>query len=93
MRAATRLPEFLVTYEGQLSIWKKSPYPPKVIESSGIQQSESPDIICIKAILIPSSLEEAVQPLTLNVSSTGYYLDVIARKLGLTDGNNVLVSR
>lgn len=93
MRAATRLSEFVVISEGQLSIRRKDPYPSKIIESSIIQQSESPDSICIEAIHIPSSLEKAVLPVTLNVSSTGYYLDVIARKLDLTDGNKILVSR
>lgn len=92
MRAATRLSKFVVTSEGQLSIWRKDPYPPEIIESSIIQQSESPDSICIEAIYIPSSLENAVHPVILNVSSSGYYLDVIARKLDLTDGNKILVS-
>ncbi|KAL9452885.1 hypothetical protein AB3S75_008634 [Citrus x aurantiifolia] len=93
MRAATRLSEFVVTSEGQLSLWRKDPYPPEIIESSIIRQSESPDSICIEAIHIPSSLEMAVHPVTLNVSSTGYYLDVIARTLDQTDGNKILVSR
>lgn len=93
MRAATRLSKFVVTSGGQLSIWRKDPYPPEIIESSIIQQSESPDSVCIEAIYIPSSLENAVHPVILNVSSSGYYLDVIARKLDLTDGNKILVSR
>ncbi|XP_031249532.1 small RNA 2'-O-methyltransferase-like isoform X2 [Pistacia vera] len=93
MRAAARLSESVVTFEGQLSIWRKNPYPPNIIESLVIQQSNSPNSICVGAIYIPCSLEKAIQSVTLDVSSTGYYLDVIARKLGLTDGNKVLVSR
>ncbi|XP_044496175.1 small RNA 2'-O-methyltransferase isoform X3 [Mangifera indica] len=92
MRAAARL-ESVVTFEGQLSIRRKNPYPPNIIESLVIQQSDSANSICFQGIYIPCSLEKAVQSVTLDVSSTGYYLDVIAQKLGLTDGNKVLVSR
>jgi hypothetical protein len=38
-------------------------------------------------------LEKTVEPVTLDVSSTGYYMDVIAGNLGLTDASSVLVSR
>jgi hypothetical protein len=30
---------------------------------------------------------------TLDISSSGYYLDVIAQKLGVTDASKVLLSR
>ncbi|KAH7568467.1 hypothetical protein ACOSP7_011433 [Xanthoceras sorbifolium] len=93
MSAAARLPEFVVTCEGQLSIWRKKSYPPEIMESSLFQQSDTLDSICIKAMHIPCSLEKAVQPVTLNISSTGYYLDVIAQKLGLADGNRIMISR
>ncbi|KAK1560775.1 hypothetical protein Q3G72_030791 [Acer saccharum] len=93
MSAAARLPEFVVTSEGQLSIWRKNSYPPEIIESSHFQQSDTVDSICITGMHIPCSVEKEVQPVTLNISSTEYYLDVIARKLGLADGNKVMISR
>ncbi|KAE8735713.1 Double-stranded RNA binding protein-related / DsRBD protein-related, putative isoform 2 [Hibiscus syriacus] len=35
----------------------------------------------------------AVEPVILNISTAGYYLDAIAQKLGLSDGNMVFISR
>ncbi|GAV65633.1 dsrm domain-containing protein/Methyltransf_23 domain-containing protein [Cephalotus follicularis] len=93
MGAAARLSGSLITSEGHLSIRRQNPFPREIIESSVIEESGSQESIWIEAIHIPSSLEEAVKPLTLCVSTTGYYLDVIAQKLGLTDANKVLVSR
>ncbi|EOY25539.1 hypothetical protein QUC31_011642 [Theobroma cacao] len=90
MRAATGLPELVVNPERQLSIRKENPYPPDVIESSVSQQSES---ITTMAIYIPCSPEKAVEPVILNISPKGYYLDVIAQKLGLSDANEILISR
>ncbi|KAJ4702952.1 Small RNA 2'-O-methyltransferase-like [Melia azedarach] len=56
--------------------------------------SQNPQILyALKPYLSQVHWKRPFSHCTLNVSSTGYYLDVIARKLGLTDGNNVLVSR
>ncbi|KAK8629062.1 hypothetical protein V6N13_077919 [Hibiscus sabdariffa] len=93
MRAAAGLQELVVSPEERLSIWRKDPYPPDVIESSMSQQSNVAECITIMAIYIPCSPEKAVEPVVLNISTTGYYLDVIAQKLGLSDGNMVLISR
>lgn len=93
IRAAAGLPELVVSAEGQLSIWRKDPYPPNVIESSISQQSDVAESITTMAIYIPCSPEKAVEPVILNISSTGYYLDVIAQILGLSDANKVLISR
>ncbi|XP_011037779.1 PREDICTED: small RNA 2'-O-methyltransferase-like [Populus euphratica] len=82
-----------VASKGQLSIQKQNPYPTEIIESSDIQQSDSPESILVKAIQIPASLDKTVQPVTLNISSAGYYLDVIAEELGVTDASKVLLSR
>ncbi|KAM7256589.1 hypothetical protein ACFE04_012330 [Oxalis oulophora] len=92
LRAATKLPNSLVTPKGEFSIQRQNKYPPLILESA-TQQSDCPANTWLKAIYIPSLLEQDIQPVTLNISSTGYYLDVIARELGLTDANNVLVSR
>ncbi|XVF26334.1 hypothetical protein REPUB_Repub14bG0007300 [Reevesia pubescens] len=93
MRAAAGLPELVVSPEGQLSIRKKDPYPPNVIESSVSQQSGVAESITTMAIYIPCSPEKAVEPVILSISPTGYYLDVIAKKLGLSDANKILISR
>ncbi|XVF23082.1 hypothetical protein REPUB_Repub13aG0007300 [Reevesia pubescens] len=93
MKAAAGLPELVVSHEGQLSIRKKDPYPPDVIESSVSQQSGVAESITTMAIYTPCSPEKAVEPVILNISSTGYYLDSIAQKLGLSDANKVLISR
>jgi hypothetical protein len=92
MRTIPRL-SGCVTSKGQLSIQKQNPYPTEIIESSDIQQSGSPENILVKAIQIPASLDETIQPVTLDISSSGYYLDVIAQKLGVTDASKVLLSR
>ncbi|MBA0568598.1 hypothetical protein Golob_006077 [Gossypium lobatum] len=93
MRAAAGLPELVVSAEGQLSIWRKDPYPPNVIESSISQQSDVAESITTMAIYIPCSPEKAVEPVILKISSTGYYLDVIGQILGLSDANLILISR
>jgi len=92
MRTIPRL-SGCVTSKGQLSIQKQNPYPTEIIESSDIQQSDSPESILVKAIQVPASLDKTVQPVTLNISSAGYYLDVIAEQLGVTDASKVLLSR
>ncbi|XP_030969522.1 small RNA 2'-O-methyltransferase-like isoform X1 [Quercus lobata] len=93
MRAASRLSELVATSEGQLSIWRKNLYPPEVIESSVDQQSGAPQSTLVEAIHIPCSQEKAIELVILDISSTGYYLDVIAKKLDLADAAKVLISR
>lgn len=93
MRAATRLSGLVATSEGQLSIWRQNSYPPEIIESSVNQQSGSPQSTSVEAIRIPCSLEKDVELVTLDISSTGYYLDVIAKNLDLADAAKLLISR
>lgn len=93
MRAASRLSELVATSEGQLSIWRKKLYPPEVIESSVDQKSGAPQSTLVEAIHIPCSQEKAIELVILDISSTGYYLDVIAKKLDLADAAKVLISR
>lgn len=93
MKAAAGLPELAVSPEVDLSISKKDPYPPDVIESSVSQISGFAESITTMAIYIPYSPEGAVEPVIFNIPSTGYYLDIIAQKLGLSDANKVLISR
>lgn len=93
MRAASSLSDTVVTAKEQLSLQRKNPYPSGIIKSSDAQKPLSPEIIQVKAIYIPCSLDKNVQPVTLNVASAGYYLDSIAQSLGMADGNKVMLSR
>lgn len=93
LRAAATLPTLITATEGQLWIRRQNPYPPEVIEPLLVEQSSTLGSVCVEALLIPSSLNEDVKPVTLNVSSSAYYLDVIAQKLGLLDASKILVSR
>ncbi|KAK6916881.1 HEN1, double-stranded RNA binding domain 2 [Dillenia turbinata] len=90
--AAAKLPGLVATSEGGLSLQRKDPYPHEVLQpmlnEAGLQAN-----IEINAIHIPFSLEKPIQPLTLNVSASGYYLDVIAQKLGVENAARVLMSR
>lgn len=89
LKAAARVP--LLISENHLSMRRPSPYPPEVLEA--IDNSNLPESICIKAVRVPCSIDKIVEPLLLNVSINGYYLDVIAQELGVTDASKVLVSR
>ncbi|KAJ4836352.1 hypothetical protein Tsubulata_043970 [Turnera subulata] len=93
MRAAAGLSGYVVASKGNLSIQKKNPYPPAIIKLSDIQQSVSQEDIVVKVIHIPPSLDKIIQPSSLDVPSSGYYLDIIAQKLGVRDANKVFMSR
>ncbi|GMH01422.1 hypothetical protein Nepgr_003261 [Nepenthes gracilis] len=91
--AASRLSELVAISDDQLWIRRQNPYPPELRHSlvdPGFHMTENE---CVEAAYIPSSLDKAVQPIMLNVFSKGYYLDVIAKELGVTDASKVLVSR
>ncbi|XP_010265807.1 PREDICTED: small RNA 2'-O-methyltransferase isoform X2 [Nelumbo nucifera] len=92
MRAA-RLSCSVVTSEEKLWIWRKNSFSPETIQALSNQQFSSIEGIRIKAIRIPCSIEKLVEPITLNVSSDEYYMDVMAGQLGVTDASEVLVSR
>ncbi|KAK2981401.1 hypothetical protein RJ640_017989, partial [Escallonia rubra] len=90
LRAAATLPGSVSTSEDQLSVRRQNPYPPEYLVN---QQSGLPEGTSIGALLIPSSIKNSVEPLSISVSANGYYLDVIARELGVTDASQVMVSR
>ncbi|GER26061.1 small RNA 2'-O-methyltransferase [Striga asiatica] len=92
LKAAAKMTNLLLISDEQLSLKRKSPYPPEIIASLNHESSLS-ESIAVECIRIPASLGEAVQVLMLNIASTGYYLDVIARELCLADASNVLISR
>ncbi|KAL7211264.1 hypothetical protein ACSBR2_014195 [Camellia fascicularis] len=93
LKAASRLSGSVSASEEQLSMKRENPYPPEIVQSVVDQQSSLLNSILIKVVRIPYSVEKTVEPLTLNVASNGYYLDIIAQELGLTDASKVLVSR
>ncbi|KAF8408765.1 hypothetical protein HHK36_004834 [Tetracentron sinense] len=89
---AAKLSGSVATSEGKLWTWRQNPYSPEV-QALINQQSSSVEVIRFEAIQIPCSIEKPVEPVTLDVSSNGYYMDVIAQKLGVPDASGVLVSR
>ncbi|GMN54677.1 hypothetical protein TIFTF001_023794 [Ficus carica] len=91
-KAAAQLSGIVVTSEDQHWIRRQNPYPLDVIESA-IGESGSPGSFSIEAVYIPWSSEKAVDVVNLNVSSPGYYLDVIAKQLGLVEASEVLITR
>lgn len=93
VRAAAGLSELISTSEEELWFRRRNPYAPETVESSSIQQLGSTEIFSIEAINVPSSLEKTVERVILNVSSSGYFLDVIAKQLGLSKASDVLISR
>ena len=108
MRAAAELSGFIASSEGELWIRRQSPYPPEIIELSSIQQnpnnpeiivspsnqqSASPELLMVEAIIIPCSLEKNIERVILNLTSSGYYLDVIAKQLGLLEATDLMISR
>lgn len=81
------------THEDQLSLRRRNPYPPEIMQTLVNQQSSLAGSIWISAILIPCSVEKTAMSLMLKIALNDYYPDVIAQKLGLSDASTVLVSR
>ncbi|KAJ8430266.1 hypothetical protein Cgig2_030665 [Carnegiea gigantea] len=93
MRAASRLSELIAVSEEELWIRRREPYPYDLVESLIDQQTPMTSEACIEAVYIPFSLNEDVRSVSLNLGPKGYYLDVIAQKLGVVDASKVLISR
>ena len=92
IRAATKISGFLSTCEQHLWLKKQSPYPQDVVESL-VLQAGMPDCIQVAAAKIPSSMEKPIETVTLHISAKEYYLDIIAKELGLEDASFILISR
>lgn len=90
MDAATRLSETLFTCKEQVSLRRTSPYPTEVLQSVEVSCEQE---TYVKAIRVPYLVEKNVEPLTLDVSSNKYYMDAIARELGVEDASKVFLSR
>lgn len=86
---ASKLTDLVKISDDQLSLQRKTSYSPEIISSIN-HESES---ILLDVIRIPVSREKAAESLKLKISATGYYLDVIARALGLTGASDIIISR
>ncbi|KAG2318496.1 hypothetical protein Bca52824_011709 [Brassica carinata] len=91
MKAAAKLPDYIVISPHVASLRRKNPYPPKIRKAVATHVES----ISFKAVYIRCTTggEEVVEPVTLDISPDQYYLDVIAKKLGLKDGGLVMISR
>ena len=93
LRAAAKLSESLYVPKGQLSIRRKNPYPSEVMTSTVIESSLSSERSLIEVVRIPHLLDKPVESIILDLSPTRYYLDLIAKELGLCDAAKVFISR
>ncbi|KAF8096125.1 hypothetical protein N665_0317s0031 [Sinapis alba] len=93
MKAAEKLPDFIVTTPHEASLRRKNPYPSEAVEALATQVSDSLDSREVKAVYIPCNGEEVVELGAVDISANRYYLDSIAERLCLKDGNQVMISR
>ncbi|KAM3361751.1 small RNA 2'-O-methyltransferase [Capsicum galapagoense] len=93
IEAAKKLADTLLFSEEKLSLKRLTPHPPEIIQSLLKNEPNVPESISISAVRIPSSAEKTVESVPLNTSSGNYYLDVIAKELGVKDASKVLISR
>ncbi|KAL3344934.1 hypothetical protein AABB24_024071 [Solanum stoloniferum] len=93
IEAAKRLEDSLLFSEEKLSLKRLTPHPHEIIQSLPKNEPNFPESISFEAIRVPSSAEKTVEPVILNASSGNYYLDVIAKELGVEDASKVLISR
>ncbi|KAJ0239381.1 Small RNA 2'-O-methyltransferase [Hirschfeldia incana] len=94
MKAAAKLPDFIVASPHEASLRRKNPYPSETVEAlAATQVSDSLESRKVKAAYIPCKGEEIVELDSVDVSSGRYYLDCIAERLCLKNGNQVMISR
>ncbi|MCD7469664.1 Small RNA 2'-O-methyltransferase [Datura stramonium] len=93
IEAAKRLADTLLFSEEKLSLKRLTPHPPEIIQSLLKNEPNFPESISIEAVRIPFSTEKTVESVILNAASGNYYLDVIAKELGVKDASKVLISR
>ncbi|KAJ4912769.1 Small RNA 2'-O-methyltransferase [Raphanus sativus] len=90
MKAAAKLSDYIVVSPHVASLRRKNPYPPAIVEAFGHGESIQVEAVYTKCA---TSGEEVVDPVTLDISSGRYYLDIIAKKLGLKDSSQLIISR
>lgn len=93
MKAAEKLSDYIVASPHVASLRRKIAYPSEIVEALATHVSDSLDSRNIKAVYIPCLGKEIVEPDALDISSDQYYLDIIAERFGLKDGNQVMISR
>ncbi|XP_057970267.1 small RNA 2'-O-methyltransferase-like isoform X2 [Malania oleifera] len=93
MKAAARLPGFIVSSEEHLWMRRENPFPSEILQSLITEEAILPESVQIKAVRIPYSPDKIVEPMSINVSSNGYYMDAIAQELAVKDVFRVLISR
>lgn len=97
MKAAEKLSDYIVVSPHVAVLRRKNPYPSAIIPSNnyGSSSYSCSSTIKVEAVHMQSTVggEEVVNPVTLEISSGRYYLDIIAEKLGLKDGSQVMISR
>ncbi|KAL0727414.1 hypothetical protein Bca4012_023507 [Brassica carinata] len=93
MKAAEKLSDFIVASPDEASLRRKDPYPSEIVEALATQVSDSLDSREVKAAYIPCKGKEIVELDSVDISSGRYFLDSIAERLCLKDGNQVMISR
>ncbi|XP_073149398.1 small RNA 2'-O-methyltransferase-like [Henckelia pumila] len=93
LKAAAKQTDVVLSFEEQLSLKKRNPYPPEIIQPSTDHESSLCYGGTIEVVRIPASLDKDVETVKLNIAATGYYLDVIGQELGVNEASNVLISR
>lgn len=91
MKAAAKLADYIVASPHGLR--RKNAYPSEIVEALATHVSDSLHSREVAAVYIPCIDEEVVELDTLYISSNRHYLDSIAERLGLKDGNQVMISR
>lgn len=90
MEASGRLSDIVFASKEHFSLKRLSPYPLDVLQSVEVSCEQE---TYVKVIRVPYMVDESVDSLTLDVSSNKYYMDAIARELGVKDASRVLLSR
>ncbi|XP_073280928.1 small RNA 2'-O-methyltransferase-like isoform X1 [Primulina huaijiensis] len=93
LKAAAKQNDMILPFEEQLSLKRRNPYPPDIIQPSTDHGSSLCYGSTIEVLQIPASLYKDVETLKLKIAETGYYLDVIGHELGVNEASNVLISR
>ncbi|KAL2477180.1 Small RNA 2'-O-methyltransferase [Forsythia ovata] len=92
LKAASKLDNLVISVDEQLSLQRRNPILPEVIHAL-VNQPRFSESLSIEVIRIPCSVEKTVESLVLNISPNGYYVDVIAQELGMTEASKVFITR
>ncbi|CAA2998957.1 Small RNA 2'-O-methyltransferase [Olea europaea subsp. europaea] len=92
LRAASKLDNLMISVDEALSLQRRNPLLPETIHTLVNQDPRLLGNLSIEVIRIPSSVEKTVEPLVLTISANGYYVDVIAQELGVTEASKVFIS-